>query len=281
MAKEPMSDLSPLANGDLSIIQPCLLQGKGDLPKDTPLYKYLSVEAFLYLFHFRLLTFSRLASWPDAYEGFRYQFFKEFKRDPQFAEITRNDFWGSCWTLQTEDIRLYDNTKEHALAVEDLQRNGSASMWETYCRNGGVRIKTSLDKMNDVLKNNLASFKIFRGKVYYEPVTDWQKTTKTSDLVSTLFMKRIAFRHEAEYRYILVPKTSEKKTMITAPIGDLFEFLDEVLIRPATNSTKWISRTLYNIVAEIAIARRCRKPFCKISQLYGVISEAIGNSRMH
>lgn len=261
-------------------VHPCLRKGEKDLPQDTPLYKYLPIEAFLYLMHFNILTFSRFASWPDAYEGARYELFKQFKNDPQFSGLTKNDFFGSCWTLHTEDSCLYKNKKEHKLAVEDLHRNGSASMWETYCRNGGVRIKTSLGKIDDLLNNSLNSYKVFRGSVYYESVIDFQKTTKTSDLVSTLFMKRLAFRHEAEYRYILVPNSSANKTLITIPFGVFFEFFDEVLISPGTNSTKWISRTLYNIVSEIAIARRYQKQFCKISQLYGPISETIGSSHM-
>lgn len=149
-----------------------MLQGDDDLPHNTPLYKYLSIEAFLYLCHFKRLAFSRFISWPDAYEGFRYQLLKQYKNDPRFAEITKDDFWGCCWTLQTGDSRLYDNRKEQLLAEEDLQRNGSAAMWEAYCRNGGVRIKTSLGKINDLIENNLSSFRGFRGKVYYEARTD-------------------------------------------------------------------------------------------------------------
>lgn len=262
-----------MKTSDQLIIQPCLLHGDTDLPSETPLYKYISIEAFLYLRHFQRLTFSRFASWPDAYEVFRYQFFKSFKKDIQFAKITKDDFWGSCWTLQTEDIRLYDNIKEQSLANKDLQEHGSASMWETYCRNGGVRIKTSLGRINDLLTNRLAPYyKVFRGKVYYEPVTDWQKTTKTSDLISTLFMKRVAFRYEAEYRYILVSESPPSESVISVPFDDIFKFIDEVLISPTTNSRKWISRTLYSIVSERATIRKIQKQFCKISQLYGTIS---------
>ncbi|MHB8882966.1 MAG: hypothetical protein ACYC69_15840 [Thermodesulfovibrionales bacterium] len=263
-------------------IQPCLLEGTEDLPCKTPLYKYMSIEAFLYLLHFKQLIFSRFVSWPDAYEVFRYEYLKQFGQAPHeeaplFAEVTKDDFYGSCWTLQTEDIRLYDNKKAHALAEEDLQRNGSASMWETYCRNGGVRIKTSIGKI-DYLLGTLESFLGYRGQVYYEARKDWQKTIKSPNLISTLLMKSVAFRHEAEYRYILVPTAPVNKTIIPIRFGNLFEFLDEVLVSPGTNSTKWISRTLYNIVSEIAIARRLKKQFCKISQLYGPISEEIAPS---
>lgn len=261
------------------MVKACLSHGNNDLPSDTPLYKYLSIEAFLYLLHFNELTFSRFASWPDAYEGFRFQFLKELKKDRQFSGFTQKDFLGSCWSLQTEDRRLYDNEKAFARAMEDLQINGSASMWETYCRNGGVRIKTSIGKIDERLQRHHKDFQIFRGAVYYEARTDWQKTTK-SGLISSLFMKPVAFRHESEYRYILLPNISTGKVVVTVPFGDLFEFVDDVLVSPATKSNKWISRTLYNIVCKIAIARKHQKQFCKISQLYGQISLANGNRHM-
>lgn len=41
------------------MINPCLFEGEKDIPESTPLYKYLSVEAFLYLIEFERLTFSQ------------------------------------------------------------------------------------------------------------------------------------------------------------------------------------------------------------------------------
>ncbi|MBI5641048.1 MAG: hypothetical protein HZA17_11545 [Nitrospirae bacterium] len=275
MLERKMNDQSTPTTG-VPIIQPCLLHGELDLPGDTPIYRYLTIEAFLFLWHFKSLTFSRLVSWPDAYEGVRYEMFKAFKKDPHFSEITRNDFLGSCWSLQTEDNRLYENKKEQALAIADLKENGSAAMWDIYCKKGGVRIKTSISKVDRLLTDNWPTFRTFRGKVYYEPATDYQKTIKTTGLISTLFMKRVAFRHEAEYRYILIPGNPQKSNVLTASTGDLLEFLDEVLICPAIGSSKWISQTLHSMVAEHAEAYRCKKVFSRISQLYEPISEGIG-----
>jgi hypothetical protein len=274
---------------DDSNIEVCLLPDDNDLSQDTPLYKYLSIEAFLYLIEFNRLSFSRFASWPDAYEGFRFEFFKSLKEHPEFKDTSKNDFWGSCWTLQTDDSCLYADKKEYTLAIDELLLNGSASMWESYCKNGGVRIKTTLGKINNLLAHNFGDLDIFRGKAFYEPATSWNRTTKSTNLATTLFMKRVSFRHEAEYRFILIAKSPSKKTILSAPIADLFEFLDEILIAPAISSRQWISRTLYNIAVDISIDHKRRgisinnkdgTQFCKISQLYGTISEVVGHSNM-
>jgi hypothetical protein len=98
-------------------IEPCLLKGD-DLPGETPLYQYLSIEKFLYLMVWKRLTFSRITSWPDAYEGFRLDFFKRFLRVPEFADNKKGDFYGSCWSLQTEDICLFKDYREYQAALE-------------------------------------------------------------------------------------------------------------------------------------------------------------------
>ena len=270
---------------DESKIHVCSLQGHNDLSNGTPLYKYLSIEAFLYLVAFDRLTFSRFASWPDAYEGFRFEFFKKLKEDPQFRDTNKNNFFGSCWTLQADDICLYENEDEYKLAIEELQQNGSASMWESYCKNGGVRIKTTLEKINNLLEQLSGDFNIYRGKVYYEPAKYWNRSIKALNLASTLFMKRVSFRHETEYRFILVSKAPMRRTIVSAPITSLYEFLDEILISPAIPSRIWLSRTLYNIAAGLfegkgSINNKNGKKFSKISQLYSVISEVVGHYQM-
>ena len=266
------------------VINSCLLQGEEDLPSETPIYKYLSIEAFLYLLEFRRITFSRITNWPDAYEGSRFEFFKKIKQNQQFAEKEKDDFYGSCWSIQTEQSCFYENPSEHQNAILELQKNGSASMWESYCKKGGVRVKTTLGKMNSLLDIKLDKIAIFRGKVYYEPETSWNKTIKSEELITTLLMKRISFRHEAEYRYILVPEEKKQESIITVEVDDLFDFFEEILIGPATTSTKWVTRTLYNIAVSLSVDpkrpgttnRRNGMQFCKISQLYGLISEKIG-----
>lgn len=272
---------------DKKVTNPCLLRGENDLSGETPIYKYLSIEAFLYLLEFRRLTFSRITNWSDAYEGSRFEFFKKIKQDHQFANNEKQDFYASCWSLQTEELCLYETSAEYQKAIDELQQNGSASMWGSYCKKGGVRVKTTLCKMNNLLEAELDKIAIFRGKVYYEPQGSWNKTLKCSELITTLLMKRVSFRHEAEYRYILVPEEKEQTPTLTVKIENLFDFFDEILIGPATVSTKWIPRTLYNMAVGLSIGPNMQginhkngKQFCKISQLYGHISQHIGHNDM-
>jgi hypothetical protein len=152
-------------------------------------------------------------------------------------------------------------------------------MWETYCKYGGVRIKTTLDKLNDLFSNRLSECKLLqRGKVHYEP----EEIYNTIEGISTLFTKRISFRHESEYRYILLPNESKKDKFIYLEIGnlgDLFNLIDEILVSPATSANKWISRTIYKYGVdrfnspERGENDKNGKQFCRISKLYSSISE--------
>ncbi|MEW6659160.1 MAG: hypothetical protein AB1424_10910 [Thermodesulfobacteriota bacterium] len=257
------------------IIEPCLLKGE-DLPGETPLYQYLSIEKFLYLRVWKRVTFSRITSWLDAYEGFRFDYFNKFLSVPEFADNKNDDFFGSCWSLQNEDICLFVDSREYEAALEELKKEGSASMWEAYCRYGGVRIKTTINKLNELFATKLSECKLLRrGKVYYEP----KEIYNTIEGISTFFAKPISFRHESEYRYILLPNKPKDEKLIYFEIGDLFHLIDEILVAPATKANKWISRTLYNIGVGISIAPHREenvkngKQFCRISQLYGKISE--------
>ncbi len=99
-------------------------------------------------------------------------------------------------------------------------------------------------------------------------------------LGSALFMKRISFQYETEYRYIIVPNQHLKEDMITVPINDLYDFIDEILVSPATASNEWISRTLYKIGYKISpphsgLNAKNGKQFRRISQLYGLISQVL------
>lgn len=268
-------------------IQPCLLEGEDDLPEDTPLYKYLPIESFLYLYEFNRINFTKITSWPDAYEGARYEFLKKAKKDKEFFEKGKNDFFGSCWSLQTEDLCLYDRLEDHQKAIEEIRRNGSASMWDSYCRNGGVRIKTTLGKLNEIIRNGINDAQVYRGRVYYEPVDSWSQTIKTYDVVSALFMKRVSFRHEGEYRYIIVPNSPIEESIIPLKTGNLYDFIDEFLVAPAIPSRKWVSRTIYNICVGISchpdyhgINNKNGNQYCRVSPLYGVISGIVGYCEM-
>lgn len=269
-------------------ILPCVLPEDADLPPETPLYRYMSTEAFLYLLAFARVTFSKISEGPDSYEGTRFEFLKHARDDKEFSNTAKNDFFISCWTLQTEERCLYKDEAVFAAAQKELARDGSAAMWESYCKNGGVRIKTTLGKVESLFQSNLSGWTVYRGKTYYEPADNWTMTLQTPFLVSTLMHKKVSFRSEAEYRFVLLPGAEVSEPRKSVKVNDLFEFLDEVLVSPATFSNVWLSRTLYNIAIGLTIKppeKTCinlkdGKQFCRISQLYKAVSETVGHCDM-
>lgn len=270
-----------------SRIEACLIDGAKDLSEDAVLYRYLSTDAFLHLTEFKRLSFTRITDWPDSFEGSRFAFLSKIHTLTDFPGRTKNDFLAMCWSLQSEDRRLFDGYEDHKKAVEEIRKNGSAAMWESYCRNGGVRIATTVGKLNRLLETKTSDCTIFRGRVYYEPTDSWSITIKAPTLISTLLHKRVSFRHEDEYRYILVPDSTISDPVVSVEIVSLYQFLDDILVSPATSRNKWISRTLYHIGVDLTINRENNcvnskddHQFCRISQLYATISQTIGYSDM-
>jgi hypothetical protein len=265
-------------------VQVCLAQGEQKLSDDTVLYKYMPIEAFLQLFWHRRVIFTRLIDWPDAYEGFLFDFLSKHRKDSILEGRSSSDLYGSCWTLQTEDSALYSTREEYTLAQGDLRRHGSAPMWESYCRNGGVRIQTTLGKLTRLFAENLPNAHVFHGKVSYVPYdAGLHAAIRSVGTSRALFVKRVAFRYEAEYRYMLLPEDSSDRRIIPVPTGDLYDLLDEVLIAPATKPRVWLARTIYNLGVGIASGPgrggtnfKNDRQLCRISQLYGTISEEIG-----
>ena len=264
------------------IVRPCLFLNESDLPKTTSIYRYLSLESFLFLLVNRNLTFSKAKNWPDAYEGVRFKYMKRAKNI--YPEKEFKNFYGCCWSLQNENPCLYDDESEYKKAIKELERHGSASMWETYCKNGGVRVKTTIKKLDNLLKKTFSDFEIYRGKVQYEPQKSWRTVVQSNDWINLLFVKRVGFRYESEYRYLLYTNKRTQDKFVFLPIGDLYDFFDEILICPAIEKNEWISKTLYNLCVGLTIdPRRGRttinnkngKQFCRISQLYSTISEII------
>lgn len=274
-------------NDRIKII-PYILNGDVDLPPETPLFRYLSTEAFLYLLTFQRLVFAKVSEWPDSLDGTRFEFLKKVKEDDAIGATPFNDFFVSCWTLQAEERCLYKDDPAHLTAQKELALNGSAAMWESYCKNGGVRIKTTIGKVEALLCANLPEWKIFRGKVYYEPAAEEAPSPQFPSLVTTLMHKRTSFRSESEYRFVLLAPVEIDEPRESAKVEDLFEFLDEILVSPATSANVWLSRTLYNIAVGVSnrppqktcINIKNGRQFCRISQLCKEVSETVGHGSM-
>ena len=251
--------------------------------QETPLYRYLSTKLLSYLLRDKRLRFGPVSSWIDRYEGSKYAFIKQAKsagKDiPQLDKI-----FGSSWTLQTEQESLFDNKKSYQKAIEELQKDGSAAMWESYCKNGGVRIKTTAEKISNLIKPP-DGYNLIHKTVHYEASSDWSYYNKNKNINDLLFVKNTPYRYESEYRFIIFPNNDPgKQDAIEFSIPDIWDFLDEVLVfPPKTEEDILNARDLYKrgwqsivkIPEHPNINTKNGKTFCRISGLYQEVSPEI------
>lgn len=271
----------------LNII-PILLKDRGDYPEETPIYKYLSVDKFLYLLIRRELYIGQIKNWPDSFEGTKFDLLQRIHNS---SSVALEDIFASCWTLERDYRELYPSDGAYRKACEELERNGNAAMWETYCKNGGVRIKTTIGKFNSLLERYLNDDVIvYRGEVQYEALVGWHMSVnlvlpegRPKEILG-LFVKRTPFRYEREYRYIIISKGKDIKNL-SLPIPDPYQFLDEILVCPATDTTELISDVLLDIGKSVFSGKTENRVFinrnqdgkigCRRSQLYRLKSESI------
>jgi hypothetical protein len=243
---------------------------------ETVIYKYMSLESFLHFFLNGELIFQKVRMWPDSFEGVRFNLLTKTGIWGNNNENIIDDYFGSCWSLQIEDRRLFKNESEYVESCKEIRELGSASMWEDYCKNGGVRVCTTVGKVLETI--NKKENKIWHGNVYYEP--SWYMKTKPIEAEETLFHKRTCFRHENEYRFLIKNKHSDP--IITFKIDNMREFIDGILVSPSVETKSWVSRAIYKLLVNSDIAYtefstndKNGKQYFHISQLYGLITEEV------
>jgi hypothetical protein len=246
----------------------------GDLALDenTHLYQYLSTDKFISLLGLEKIWLRKVTQWDDFREG-EYQRYKQFMdQNHALANRRLEEFYGSCWSLQVEDTRLYTDKAELKLADEELARDGSDAMWRAYCPAGGVRIRTTQKKLKMLLLDVLPDGHLHGGRVYYAPLGGNLDKTIKSPYLAGLFHKRVSFRSEAEYRFIFSPNTENKENCIAASTGSNFDIIDDVVISPARADRKEMQNCSSALV-DITQRRitELSDQTCRISRLYGVI----------
>lgn len=244
-----------------------------ELGKDTPLYRYFCRKTFEKFIEDRELWFSKISSWDDKQEGLRTMAMRVKLPGHELANSPLCQFYGSCWSLQTEDDVKFEKEDHYRQSVKELANYGSDPMWRAYCRLGGVRIKTTLGKLEELLTEaNLPTSNIYSGRVHYDPGrSNWSETLRSSEFVNAFLHKRVCFRYEAEFRFLFCANDEISDDHIKLPIRDLSDFVDEVLISPAirgkcsehrAHELKEKALTIYPMNA------KNNQTFCRISQLW-------------
>jgi hypothetical protein len=234
------------------------------LPAETPIYKYMGIDSFLHFFMNRSLVLQKIRSWPDYLEGKLFEFFK--KNGLIQTESSPDDYFGSCWTLQDDDQRLFSSEEGFQTSCEEMRELGSAAMWEAYCKDGGLRVKTTIGKVLDVL----GPHQMWHGSIHYEP-SSLPIARKPEPIEEALFYKRTCFRHEGEYRFIV--KLAKPLGILSLPINNMRSFVDEILVSPARKEDSWRARAIYRLVANSymsctrdEINSKDGKQYCRISE---------------
>ncbi|OOV87272.1 hypothetical protein [Oceanospirillum linum] len=256
-------------------------QSRETLPDDTPIYKYIDKKTF---FDYYLntdqptLLFRNIHEWYDSHEGRIKGMLKAFDSKTGIAQETQDiqSYLGSCWALCTDDERLYDSNIELELANNELVKFGSDAMWQTYCPEGGVRIQTTIGKLRGILEG----FEYLHGRMKYATQRVAVGRSRTGIKDGALFIKRIPFRHENEYRFII---TLPKQTQSLSLQFELMDLVDEFLVSPKKKQgcdseqikkaiTKQTSYQLADF--HFTVGERETKPRIRISELYDKVLPA-------
>lgn len=241
-----------------------------ELGCETPIYKYISKKDFkeYYLCDSSTLLFQDVRNWKDGGEGLLNEFIEKCRGEKPTT------FLGCCWTREKAPDRFYKDEGLAEKANESLASYGSDSMWQIYCPDGGVRIKTTIGKVHDIIsKNNLKIHK--HAKVGY-----FSSSVGCNVGSNAFFIKRPGFIHENEYRFILSPCS---RTEVSLEF-ELFDAIDEFLISPALSDQSNEARDIFRFINEkierdigfdYSVGRRNNKPEVNISQLYDPVSQEV------
>lgn len=177
------------------------------------LYRILDFTKVVQIFEKKELYFANPSSWDDPYENH----IKHSKNHAVFAQ---------CWSLIPS----------------------SDAMWRIYSPNGmGVRISTTNLKLKDALKA-AAPTKKYRYRVakvdYVSPMdlraerkeiaADLNEGFEITRAIDTLYTKRKAFSHEAEWRatlYSTAENNEKNQSGFTVPV-DPHEFIGQIILDP-------------------------------------------------
>ncbi|WP_156955714.1 hypothetical protein [Solidesulfovibrio alcoholivorans] len=239
---------------------------------DMALYRYLSLESFLHLFTSKKVRFSKITSWPDKFEGKSYEMSSRIHTGSR--NINPNHIFGSCWTRELDILECHQtpaglNLDTFQRANQELQQMGSAALWEAYCGRSGVCVKCNISKILCSIASRIENNPHLT--LVHQEITYCPGISIRSNTIDALFQKRIPFRHESEYRFIILDN-SETELDMDIDIGDIYDFFDEILVCPTQDDNGWITSAIHKHFSPLFknghLNMKNGKIYCHRSQLY-------------
>jgi len=209
-----------------------------DLLGDS-LYRILPFHRVVQLFQSHRLHFSHPSTWEDPYET--------RLRHPMSSRI-----YAQCW----------------------CKKGVSDAMWRIYSSNAlGVRIRTTRSRLRKVLTaekmTSVINFKIKDVRYLQESVLNYEveavadelsQKLSFTDASSPLFMKRLAFRHEAEVRAVILcnePTPVDVRDGVNIHV-DPHELISTVLVDPRAPD-EFVSAYRHYLQDELGFTGRVQK----------------------
>lgn len=170
-----------MENVDLYVRQP--------VPEQT-IWRYMSLEKFLYLLQYQALFFPQAKHFEDPLEGF-YSSLLDYPPDSDIYPMLRRFRQAPTGPTATCVISCWH-----------LSEHESAAMWRLYTvAEGGIAIKSTVETLNQSL--DLSPFReVISGVVNYSRASDPPPGPVGKPQIFDYFNKRESFSHECEYRIL-------------------------------------------------------------------------------
>jgi len=189
-----------------------------DIPvavRQTPVYRIVSIERLYELFENRENVLVSPSRWEDPFENFILK----------GQRVSRRGWFGQCWTRQ----------------------RASDAMWRIYSSDSrGIRLRSTPERLLTSLGHSITRGRAFIGTVQYlakRPLMRFAQKAVTSgtlgdaaEAARTLLVKRPAFRHESEVRFLYRGNITDE--LFKYPI-DPHALIDQLMIDPRMSPAEY------------------------------------------
>lgn len=155
---------------------------------DYEISRILPFEYAVNLFESNELFFSKPSSWDDPYEKLN-----DYSNDKHTRVIL-----AQCW----------------------CKTGYSDAMWRIFSQRKclknygpGIQIRTYVSELKNIINDvkNKYKLKLYNDSVDYVSLKNYNKMIESETRLDMAFIKRRAFRHESEYRFLITSEISNKK----------------------------------------------------------------------
>lgn len=218
------------------------------------LYRYISFEDFVNLLVNCKDRFVHPASWEDKYEGY---LFSHMETKDEVREIVTEMYNNLCpknyYAISDNYFRLW-HSKWFAYAQCWSKYAETDAMWRCYSYgNRAIRIRTKMDKLLNHAEKIFPkqdNFKAYLEKVSYDLKKkntleqQIRQMGETRSPYESYFHKRSAFKHEGEYRLLIV-NTSLSGAVAMSSYGVKFKIEDQVKNKSDEEIISYLTEKIY------------------------------------